>query len=254
MARGIVSGQVAEQATGLWISDDVAMDAGARWRRLADLYPGTGLWPLLLTPLPFDGGRRPWDSGELEPVPVAEVDTLRPEDVLAQGWADSLVPLGTAPHVEHLRPYGATFPGLAAPRLRADAPLEVPTAPVGTGGWSRIGLVPCRRPADAVATIGWHGAINSRSTAQVSAVLRSWEERIGVVLMGLGFATLTLLVPHPPADESEALPIAAELAALCPDVLSEDGPVDGFGYASGGTIAGLAALLVDRRLWKLWWD
>jgi Domain of unknown function (DUF4253) len=51
-----------------------------------------------------------------------------------------------------------------------------------------------------------------------------------------------------------ALPIAAELAALCPDVLAEDGPVDGFGYAAGGTIEGLARLLVDRPAWKLWWD
>ena len=38
------------------------------------------------------------------------------------------------------------------------------------------------------------------------------------------------------------------------DVLAADGPVDGFGYASGGTVAGLAALLVDRPVWKLWWD
>jgi hypothetical protein len=88
----------------------------------------------------------------------------------------------------------------------------------------------------------------------VSAVLRSWEDRFGVVLAGLGFATLTLLVPHPPGDESEALPIAAELAALCPDVLSEDGPVDGFGYLSGGTVAGLARVVVDRPVWTLWWD
>ena len=55
-------------------------------------------------------------------------------------------------------------------------------------------------------------------------------------------------------DQSEALPIAAELAALCPDVLAEDGPVDGFGYAVGGTVAGLAQLLVDRPVWTLWWD
>jgi len=119
---------------------------------------------------------------------------------------------------------------------------------------TRLGLVRCRRPADAVALIGWQGAINRRSAEEVSAVLRSWEDRFGVVLAALGFATLTLLVPHPPADESEALPLAAELAALCPDVLSEDGPVDGFGYLSGGTIAGLARVLVDRPIWRLWWD
>lgn len=75
-----------------------------------------------------------------------------------------------------------------------------------------------------------------------------------MVVVALGFATLTLLVPHPPADEAEALPLAAELAAVCPDVLSYDGPLDGFGYRAGGTIGGLARLLVNRSVWTLWWD
>lgn len=65
---------------------------------------------------------------------------------------------------------------------------------------------------------GWLGAINVTGPAEVAAV-RSWEERFGVVLAGLGFDTLTLLVPHPPGDERHALPIAAEIAALCPDAL-----------------------------------
>lgn len=254
VARGLSPEAVPPPAPALWLADSGTLDPAAIWWRLVDLFPGAGLWPLVLTPLSADAPHRPWGSGELEPIPLADVDALRPEAVLAEGWADSLVPIGTDPYVEHLRPFGAEFPGLSAPLQRAAPPASVPVDAVGLKGWSRIGLVPCRRPADAVASIGWHGAINSRSTAQVSAVLRSWEERFGVVLAGLGFATLTLLVPHPPRDESEALPIAAELAALCPDVLAEDGPVDGFGYAAGGTVAGLAELLVDRPIWKLWWD
>jgi hypothetical protein len=174
--------------------------------------------------------------------------------VLAAGWADGLVPLGTDPYVEHLRPFGAEFPGLSAPLHRAGPPGSLPGSVIGLGGRARIGLVPCRRPADTVAAIGRLGAINRRSAAQVSAVLRSWEERFWVVLAGLGFATLTVLVPYPPTDESTALRIAAELAALCPDVLAADGPVDGFGYAAGGTIDGLARLLPNRSVWKLWWD
>jgi hypothetical protein len=254
MARGLPCDSGTPPTAVLWLADGKTVDAGARWRRLVDLYRGSGLWPLVLTPLSTDDPHRPWDSGELEPVPLAGVDALIPESVLAEGWADSLVPIGGDPYVEHLRPYGATFPGLAAPLPRAAAPVPVPADALGNAGWSRIGLVSCRRPADAIAAVGWHGAINSRSAAQVSAVLRSWEERFGLVLAGLGFATLTLLVPHPPRNSAEALPIAAELAALCPDVLAEDGPVNGFGHSAGGTIAGLAELLVDRPVWKLWWD
>lgn len=252
VARGFDAQGVPPPA--LWLADSRHPHAAASWRRLVDLFPGTGLWPLLLTPLSADSPHRPWNSGELGPTPVEDVDALSPETVLATGWADSLVPIGTNPYVEHLRPYGAEFPGLSAPLQRAAPPASVPSDVIERGRWARIGLVSCQRPADAVAVIGWYGAINSRSSAQISAVLRSWEERLGVVLAGLGFATLTLLVPRPPSSESEALPIAAELAALCPDVLSEDGPVDGFGYEAGGTVAGLAKILVDRTMWKLWWD
>jgi hypothetical protein len=242
--------------TGLWLTDDVVADPVTAWRRLVDLYAETGLWPLLLASLAADYDHRPWHSGELEPVPLTRVDALEAAAVLAEGWADSLVPMGENPYVQHLQPYGASFPGLAAPlgREPTPAPAAVPVDALHPWMPRRLGLVPCRRPADAVALIGWHGAINSRSPEQVSAVLRSWEDRLGVVLAELRFATLTLLVPHPPGDESEALPIAAELAALCPDVLSQDGPVDGLGHLSGGTVAGLARALVDRPVWTLWWD
>jgi hypothetical protein len=243
-----------EPEPGLWLTDHGIAEGMTAWRRLVDLFPETGLWPLLLASLAADYDHRPWHSGELDPVPLARVDALQPAAVLAEGWADSLVPMGEDPYVEHLRPYGAAFPGLAAPLPRACSPVSVAVDTFDPWAPRRLGLVPCRRPADAVALIGWHGAINSRSPEQVSAVLRSWEDRFGLVLAGLGFATLTLLVPRPPADESEALPIAAELAALCPDVLSQDGPLDGFGYLAGGTIAGLARVLVDRPVWTLWWD
>ena len=239
-------------APALWLADHDILDAAATWRRLVDRFPETGLWPLVLTPLGGDDPDRPWDSREFESVPHADVDALDAAVVLAEGWADSLVPMGADPYIEHLRPFGAEFPGLSVPLLRADPPARAAADAIAYRG--RIGLVACRRPADAVIAIGWRGAMNSRSPAQVSAVLRSWEDRFGTVLAGLGFATLTLLIPYPPGDESDALPIAAELAALCPDVLAEDGPVDGFGYASGGTVAGLARLLVDRPVWRLWWD
>jgi len=243
-----------EAPPGLWVTDGPVADPVPAWRRLVGLHPETGLWPLLLMSLAADYDDRPWHSGELDPVPLARVDALEPAAVLAEGWADSLVPIGENPYVEHLYPYGAAFPGLVAPQRS-----EGPAASVAVDAlhpWApwRLGLASCRRPADAVALIGWNGAINSRSPEQVSAVLRSWEDRFGMVLLGLGFAVLKLLVPHPPSGVSEALPLAAELAALCPDVLSEDGPLDGFGYASAGTITGLARAMVDRPVWTLWWD
>ncbi|SHG42869.1 protein of unknown function [Geodermatophilus nigrescens] len=253
-ARGLGSEDGPAPSAPLWLTDREIDAPMATWRRLFDLSPETGLWPLVLTPLGTEGCERPWDSGELEPAPVAAIDGIDPGAVLAEGWADGLVPIGAQPYVGHLRPFGREFPGLSAAGLHGGRPASVQTDALARGGRARIGLVPCARPADAVATIGWQGAINRRSAVELSAVLRSWEDRHGIVLAGLGFATVTLLVPHPPADEAEAHALAAELAALCPDVLAEDGPVDGFGLAGDGTLAGLARLLVGRPVWKLWWD
>lgn len=234
----------------MWISDAVVPDAASAWCAAAERFADTGLWPLRLHSL-YDDSGRPWSQGELEPVTRSAVEAIDVRDVLARGWRDCLVPIrnpwppGTGP----LAPFGSDFPGLAPTQP------ESSTTRAGlTGGAARLGVVSCERPADAVALAGWTGAINVLGTAQVSAVLRSWEDRFGVVLVGLAFATITVLVTRPPATHEDALRVAAEIAAFCPDVLSQDGPWDGFGYASGGTIEGLARLLPDRPVWNLWWD
>jgi hypothetical protein len=228
----------------LWVTDGVVAGAARVWSELADRFPVTGLWPLVLRGLAGDE-RRPWDDGELEPAAESDVDARDPCQVLATGWNDSLVPLGEHPRVAHLTPYAAPFPGLAAPLPRVGRPAAVPTEALAPRRAARLGLVRCRRPADAVALVGWLGAINVTGPAEVAAVLRSWEERFGVVLAALGFDTLSLLVPHPPVDEHQALPIAAEIAALCPDALWQ-GP--------GGTLAELARTLVGQPIWRLWFD
>jgi hypothetical protein len=106
-------------------------------------------------------------------------------------------------------------------------------------------MVPYRRPADAIALTGWLGSINLHTPTEVSAVLRSWEERFGVVLAGLGFDTLALLVPHPPADMQQALPVAAEVTALCRDAITQ---------LRADSVESLARLLVGLPVWRLWFD
>lgn len=228
----------------LWLTDEPVPDTAQQWRRLVDLFPQTGLWPLVLHPLGGDD-RRPWDRGELEPVAESDVDAVDPAHELAEAWAGWLVPIGENPRLSHLHPYGATFPGLAEPLPRTAASTRVPATVLAPWGPARLGLVRCRRPADAVAIVGWLGAINITGPTQVSAVLRSWEERFGVVIAGLGFDTVTLLVPDPPVDERRALPIAAEIAALCPDALRQ---------GSAATLEEMARLLVGLRVWRLWFD
>ncbi|MFQ1003901.1 DUF4253 domain-containing protein [Modestobacter sp. SSW1-42] len=238
----------------LWLTDDVVPDAVRAWRRLVDQYPSTGLWPLLLTPLSGEVAR-PWDSGELYPVDLATVDAVDVEGLLGERWTDSVVPIGgptVHPAIERaLAPFGAEFPG-RAPSLPSTAEPAVVAAASVAAPNTRIGLVRCPRPADAVAAIGWCGAINRLQSEEVSAVLRSWEDRFGVVVAGLAFATVTLLVPNPPRDESHALSLAAEIAAFCPDALWQGS--DGAWLGSDDTLTGLAHMLLHRPVWRLWWD
>ncbi|MGC7358384.1 DUF4253 domain-containing protein, partial [Mycobacteroides abscessus subsp. massiliense] len=56
-------------------------------------------------------------------------------------------------------------------------------------------LVPVARPADVPAALGWWGGTNYCLTGtDFTAVLRSWEDRFGAVLISIGFDTMTVRV------------------------------------------------------------
>ena len=104
--------------------------------------------------------------------------------------------------------------------------------------------MPAQRQADVLACLGWQGAVNSRLTADITAVLRSWEDRFGARLMEVGFADIRLLVSRPPCTLEAALPIAAEHVAF-----SEE--------AHGGlppAVGEIARAIVANPFWDFWWD
>ena len=233
----------------IWVTDSVVPDAALVWSALAQQFPDTGLWPLRLHSL-YDGSGRPWVSDELQPEPEPAVDAIDAEEVLARGWRDCLVPIrnpwpvGTGP----LRPFGPDFPGLAG-----TLPASRRTAPSFPVGAAQLGLVSCRRPADAVALAGWTGAINVIEAAQVSAVLRSWEDRFGAILVGLSFSTITVVVTRPPVTEDDVLHVAAEIAAFCPDALWQPDAL----WPSpprDATVESLGRMLARTPVWHLWFD
>ncbi|MEU4805583.1 DUF4253 domain-containing protein [Actinosynnema sp. NPDC023587] len=83
-------------------------------------------------------------------------------------------------------------------------------------------------------------------TALISAVVRDWEDRFGVRVVAVGFATLYLSVANPPTTLEEALRVAAEHFAFCPDnVWQRDG---------APTLRAYAEQLVDSDVWAFWWD
>ncbi|MFC9500110.1 DUF4253 domain-containing protein [Streptomyces sp. NPDC056982] len=59
-----------------------------------------------------------------------------------------------------------------------------------------------------------------------------------------GFSSLHLRVVTPPSRLEDALPVAAEHFAFCPDNIRQGSHPDVASYAQG---------LIDLTCWKFWW-
>jgi hypothetical protein len=213
-------------------------DDAAHYGRLLAAASAAGRCPVLLSD-PALGSMQPgWDPATA----LARVSRCDVATALAERY-----PAGCVFHADCLDPFGATFPGLAPPTagaalLRSD---EVVTSAVEEAellGEYLLGLVPVSRPADVPAAIGWAGAGERWDAATVSAILRTWEDRFGAVLVRMGRA-LELAVAAPPWERSECLAIAAEHYAFCDDTYR----------GNPGTLRDYANLLRGNTRWSFWW-
>jgi Domain of unknown function (DUF4253) len=240
-----------------WLSDDPATPG--LWSRLRIEHARTGRWPLLLNGSSFDP-TWPWEAGETYPDPESDPGAHDPEALLQAWWGqytsdsgdDGGDPLTPQERFAVTAPYGRDWPGpatppprLADPDLNAD---EYADHLLQRHPAMRLGLVAAVRGADALTVMGWSGAANyCGDTAKISAVLRWWEERFGARLVALsGTATLWLSIASPPVTLDQALPIAAEHFAFCPDNVWQGG--------EPYTLAGYAETLVGQHCWRFWWD
>ncbi|PPK97994.1 uncharacterized protein DUF4253 [Kineococcus xinjiangensis] len=227
----------------LWLSRGPA-EAGA-WAALRTQHPRTGLWPLLLHGLGSgEHEQRPWAVGELNPPAEYSVPGEHSaEAVLAEWWRwhDWEDP----DFLDDAAPYGPTWPGLAPelplredPDQAADAHAE--ELLVSPEPRPRLGLVAAARGADALTAVGWNGPGQFEwDTGKLSSVVRSWEDRFGARVVGVGFASLHLSVAAPPRTWEEAMAIAAEhVTANQEHTLMRPYAPDLIGAAS----------------WRLWWD
>jgi hypothetical protein len=149
-------------------------------------------------------------------------------------------------------PFADRWPGLAAAGTLQEDPAVRAAAFADhllTGSQlsaPRLGLSASARGGDAPADLGWGGPLNyANDTARFSAVLRSWEDRFGAQVVGMGPDTLYLSVAAPPVDLDHALHVAAEHFAFCPDNVWQ---------SATDTLPAYAAALVDLAWWSFWWD
>ncbi|MEU4566847.1 DUF4253 domain-containing protein [Micromonospora sp. NPDC023956] len=224
-----------------WLSDGPAEPG--RWASLRARHQETGLWPLVLSGLRSEENR-PWVDGEVCPARMSSPDRHDPAELLARWWGGhGENPDGT----EALAPLGVRWPGPADPGQPAGAPGEFADEYVDflEDGQARLGLVPAARGADTLAVTGWTGPANfTNDSGELAAVVRSWEERFGARVVGLGFDILHLSVAAPPTSSEHALRVAAEHFAFCPDNV----------WQGSGTLAAYAEQIVGLNCWSFWWD
>ncbi|MFF5259061.1 DUF4253 domain-containing protein [Actinomadura viridis] len=230
----------------LWVSDNPVPDAGELWARLYAEHPRTGLYPLLLDVLQR-GSDRPWHCGELAPRPISAIDTTDPETFLHRSWA----------HHHASEPW----PGLAPAFIRDQDP-DATACTLAKKLDKRyktanffLGLVPALRGADALTVCGWQGPANHMSDiCEISAVVRSWEDRFGARVVGADFNTLRLSFAAPPTTREQGFAIAAEFRAFCPstfvyDTLIDE-VVDGYWMDDDSRAGGI---LGETGI-SFWWD
>jgi hypothetical protein len=228
-----------EPAERGWLTDDEIVDVEDYWWRLAHEFHSTGLWPLVTDGLNGDLDR-PWREGELgapEDPEGVDVEAFLRSNVEGDdevGDEPELRWQGLAPAVP------LTGDGAAVDPDVGQLPYRLEAAPLGA-----LMLVPALRPADVLARLGWLGAVNlDAGGGQLSAVLRSWEDRFGAVPVCVGFDTLVLAVSRPPTDPTALQQLALEHYGFCPDNVEQ----------GAGSVEAYAVDLAGQRMWSFWWD
>ncbi|MCC3650620.1 DUF4253 domain-containing protein [Streptomyces sp. S07_1.15] len=240
----------------LWLSDRPA--TAGLWARIHAEHTRSGLWPLLLDTLdPGDDACRPWGSGEIFLQQMSSPTDHEPAGLLAEWWAAHTAvdedddALSAEQRLAETAPYGQRWPGIAPGRQAVadadDVAAEYAQAFLADRPQARLGLVVAASGAEALTAAGWSGPANyDNDTAKFSAVIRDWEHRFGACVVAVGFSTLHLSVAAPPMTQQDALLVAAEHFAFCPDNIWQG--------TRPYTLAAYAEQMTGVHNWDFWWD
>jgi Domain of unknown function (DUF4253) len=249
-----------------WLTD--APVSVGLWSHLRAEHHRSGLWPLLV----FRGGEGfGWYAEE-----ESSLARLDPVTIMSEWWP-GVVRLSTFDRrvLGIARP--EEFPGLApqsTPRIDPDLLADETAERKVASEPARIALVPAARSADSIGLVGWSATdYEPYAPGPLSAVLRTWEERFGARVIGVGSGTLWVSVAAPPTTLTHAVQVAAEHFSFCPEVefpvpdpedplevarLDEEAEL--LAYTVGlepdwdSEFLQYASAIVDCQLWRFWWD
>jgi hypothetical protein len=107
-----------------------------------------------------------------------------------------------------------------------------------------VGLIPTDDWTTIPAHLRWGGWNECPHPEYHVAALRSWRDRFGAELVGLGTDVMDVRVARPPQSRADALDLAREHHVYCADIV----------HQGVGTLSGWAALLLGHEWWSFWWD
>jgi hypothetical protein len=215
------------------------------WRRLRELVPETGYWPVLT----LGYAAMAWTDDEIGAVAeelaarsaeavVAEALKLDVQDWLARRKAIYTMDDNDSEDPGAIEELAGAWPDDALPRTD----FWILDTPIGSGMLD-LRLVPT--------TVAWqspafftYGGSSGLEPSEHVAVLWDWQRRYGAEVVSIAGDIIELAVEQPPQDRESAWALAWEHFAYCPDVVVQ----------GTQTVGHLAALLLGGTAWYFWWD
>jgi hypothetical protein len=164
--------------------------------------------------------------------------------------ADTLSKAARVRYPEDLAPRGARLPPIGEWPAQVE-PLPGPGLTVayeiGSGvplQKVHIGLFPTDDWTTVPAHLRWGGWNDCPEPEIHVAALRSWRDRFGAELVGLGPDVMNLRVGRRPETRTHALELAREQYLYCGDIVDQ----------GTGTLSRLATALMADDWWYFWWD
>ncbi|WP_025273056.1 DUF4253 domain-containing protein [Haloglycomyces albus] len=208
-------------STTLWAAPVTAESALPTWLSVRQTVDETGWMPVLL------GSSEDWrDGGESiiheSSQELDRASQLDPSTILQHKAAEAGEPARGVPILQR----------------RRDTDFDTPSRA------GLIGLVKADHSWQLPALLSWKGSTNwELHGAEHAAILNYWNQKYDIEIIAMTFDVIELFVANPPQDDNEALEVAHEAFAYCPDLLDSGVP----------TIQDLAEHMVKSRAWYFQW-
>ncbi|PTA68222.1 DUF4253 domain-containing protein [Deinococcus arcticus] len=214
------------------------------WQQLTEQHGDTGLWPVITGPRPFAPSRV---------TPVSFAGNLQGPDLIAH-WL-----VGEQEDPELVTEIGPLVLSLEEAQQHAGSVAQDALVPaswqegvVSNQDWRTrqpypqvfLALVPTQATWDAPTWLGFGRFNGCPLPAEHHAVLKYWHDQYSLQVMCVTEDMVECRVERPPTEAAQALVLATEQFAYCPDLV----------HQGCGSVTELAGGLLRSPTWSFWWD